>query len=231
MGIICSKCCSCSFFLDEKLSQSFQSESDKPQIDISNEEILEKLQIAKKQVISHLTLNNFNSRDSEDSFISIEETSKGHLLKVNFEVPVNAQKFCLFLDINDRKNWDKLIESSEVLEKKEDYSIINLKYKSHISYSSKEVLLASTREINNERIITTFITLPSNKINTANKVDIFEGGYELLQGTNPTQVNLLIHMNIGSKSLNSLFQKISERIIREILSKLIALLGDQENPT
>ena len=227
MGINCSKCCSCSFFIDEKISQSFQSETDKPQIDISPEEILEKLQIAKKQVKSHLGLNNLDSRDP---FTSIEETSKGHLLKVNFEVPVNAQEFCLFLDLNDRKSWDKLIDSSEVLESTKDFSIIHLKYKSQISYSAKEVLLASTREITNEKIVATFISIPSTKIAMPNKVDIFEGGYELLQGTNPTQVSLLIHMNIGSKSLNSLFQKISEKIIRDIVSKLKTLLSNEENP-
>lgn len=220
MGISCSKCCSCNFFFDDKSSQSFLSETDKPQIEISSEEIIEKLQVAKKQLISHLTLRNFLSIDSGDTLISIEESTKGHLIKVNFEIPVSGLEFCMFLDENDRKVWDKLVESSEVFETTKDFSVIHIKYKSQISFSAKEVLIASCREINEEKIITTFTSIPSSKINTGSKVEIFEGGYEILKGIPPTQASLIIHMNIGSTPQLTLLKKITEKIIQDQLSSI-----------
>jgi hypothetical protein len=59
--------------------------------------------------------------------------------------------------------------------------------------------------------------VPVEKIAKSDQVEIFEGGYEAVPSG---LLKLAIHLNIGSRSLGALFQKLTEKVILDSISRL-----------
>lgn len=224
MGISISCCCACSYCNEDKLFHSIHSETEKPLIDLSGPEIQEKLHLAKELFQVHL--ESLAPFASESIKIQIQESTKGHIILLTFPIPCSPSSFSNFLDNHDRKTWDNLIEFSKLIEKTESYSVFHLKYKSQLSYSAKELVFACCKEVNEGKVVSVFTSVPCDHIGKIDQIEVFEGGYEAVSSSG-NEVRFIVHLNIGSKSLGTLFQKITEKIIVDMTNRLVNLLNEE----
>ena len=224
MGMSNSCCSACSYCNEEKLFQSIHSDTEKPLIDLSQPEIQEKLNLARNLFQVHL--ESLAPFASESIKIQIQESTKGHLILLTFPIPCSPSSFSNFLDSHDRKTWDNLIEFSKLIEKTESYSVSHLKYKSQLSYSAKELVFACCKEVTEGKVVSVFTSIPCDHIAKIDQVEVFEGGYEAVSSS-ANEVRFLVHLNVGSKSLSALFQKITERIIADMTNRLVNLLNEE----
>jgi hypothetical protein len=216
MGINFSFCCCCNYELkQDKLKEI--SEDPYP-ITISKEEIIKKLEHSKDRIIELLNKEIVYFHFQEDFSLALQESHNGHILKLFFEVSKTPAQLRDFFATKHRHEWDRLVETSEILEEHPEYTLMYIKYKSQVSYSSKELLIATASHFFDGKMIVYFTSVPSDKIHY-NKIEVHEGAY-YIQGNHLSQLTLIVHFKIGANSLTKLLQNMLVKIIPDVISDI-----------
>lgn len=162
MGINASACCCCEGFygnkeITHKTTPVFNT------CEAFNEDIINSLEIASANFLQLLKNPAENISIMENCTVSLSESQKGHILKVNFGFAKAPTEFTNFLSLTPRSKWDSLIETTKVLEENSKYRVIYLKYKSQVSYSAKEIVIAQKVEFKDGMNLAYFTSVPDEK--------------------------------------------------------------------
>lgn len=223
MGINASACCCCEGFygnkeITHKTTPVFNS------FEVVNQDIVSSLETARVNFWQLLKNPAENISIMENCTVSLSESYKGHILKVNFGIAKTPADFTNFLFSTPRSKWDSLIETTKVLEENSKYKIIYLKYKSQVSYSAKEIVIARKVECKDGVNLTYFTSVPDEKKNSNNRIEVFEGGY-CVEGSVNSEVTMIAHFKIGGNALTKLMQKLCEKFVPEAISMIEKLMS------
>ena len=218
MGINASACCCCEGFygnkeITHKTTPVFIS------CEVINENIINSLETAKANFLQLLKNPAENISIMENCTVSLSESHKGHILKVNFGLAKAPADFTNFLLSTPRSKWDTLIETTKVLEENPKYKVIYLKYKSQVSYSAKEIVIAQKVECKDGMNLAYFTSVPNENFLSNNRIEVFEGGY-CVEGPVNSEVTMIVHFKIGGNALTKLMQKLCEKFVPEAVSKI-----------
>ncbi|OMJ68685.1 hypothetical protein SteCoe_33791 [Stentor coeruleus] len=227
MGInVSQECCCCFWGIKKEINSETQNE--KSTNPFPPEEVLKNLDQAKTRLILLLEQQYEDFYNGPQCKIGLVESEKGHIFRVVFVVPHSPLQLVNFLDHNPRNTWDKYVESCNKLAIHSRYSIMYIKYKGSISYSSKEIVIACNRENVSNGFLSYFTSVPHEKISeSSDKIEVFEGGY-LARGDDCTEMIVIVHARFGNNSLTKFMQKISEKFVLELVCKIIEIMRFDE---
>ena len=223
MGINISICCCCDTIYGMKQETNRETANLVQEVVSFNEDVDRLLEESRERTINLLSKEIQSFYNNKDCTISLSESPKGHILKISFNIPKSPETVHQFLCSVPRPRWDKLIESCSISEQTSRYKIISIKYKSQISYSAKELVVACRSEVASDRIFVYYTSLPDENKPISNRIVVFEGGYTI-QGIDNSSISVGVHFTIGGNALTRLLQKICEKVVPETIATIIQLL-------
>ena len=224
MGVRVSFCCCCPSQYEVKTETLKELANENCKTALSSIEVLKKLYSCKERLIELLNTDYPCIYSNSWYTICLDESKTGHILKICLNIDKPSANFKSFLDKSPRTSWDTLVENCNTLEENSDYSIVYMKYKSQVSYSAKDLVIAKKSENHENGILVYYTSVPIKKsTENVGRIEIYEGGYTL-QGSDNTVVNLVVHFKIGASSLTKLIERLCEKMVPGIINSLINLI-------
>ena len=227
--------------LQQHLSEPFiHSENGSPNevVGFSYEQILARIQPATDRFLELFSegIEGYDTiTDKENCKVYSKAASEGYVLKYIWYIQYTPKQFRDFMDRVDlRKNWDKNIDSVQVLgEFSEDEAIMLTKYKKYLTFEPRETLTYSKSLRHKENLVDVSFSVESALYPVPPKtvrVSLFVAGIytesiEPDETGNITRIICLSHMDIGlPKAFNDMARKFAGTSIPPLTKKISAEL-------